>query len=330
MKQPDSSVIPQVIKDAILTQRHGEALSRAFEYSATVLCKSPRQAQLEIRHRHEFETPEIFNLWYSFAGDAFHEYIEKRLKGNDRYLVEKRIINFDKPIGGTEDQLRRVGAKFDAYDKETKTLYDHKTTTTYIYGKEMKLEWVQQLMINAYFLEKEGFPVEKVSINAIYVDWRDQKYRYSKDDSYPCAPCTSFDMEAWSMKDREYLYKDLLKQHIEAESLTDDDLPYCSGDYCWETPGKVAVYKEGAAKAIRLVDTYEQALDYIKWKGLKGVQIERRKATRKRCEQYCQCAPFCNQYQEWLQSHKETQPCHSTQAVPGTDYSVEEEESENE
>lgn len=55
------------------------------------------------------------------------------------------------------------------------TLYDHKTTTTWVHGKEMKDEWVQQLNLNAYFLEKEGYPVDDVAINAIYVDWRKAK-----------------------------------------------------------------------------------------------------------------------------------------------------------
>ena len=169
MAKYKEEVIPQIIKDALYTDLHSEDGDRMFEYSATRLCKSPRQLQLEQRHAKEMDTPEIINIWYTFAGHAMHDFLENRLKNNPRNLVEKRIIRFDKPLGGTEQDYRRVGAKFDAYDKETKTLSDHKTTTTYIYGKEMKDEWIKQLMINAYFLEKEGYPVEKVAINAIYM-----------------------------------------------------------------------------------------------------------------------------------------------------------------
>lgn len=300
MDKYDESKIPQCIKDALRTEVRSEEGMRPFEYSATVLCKSPRQVQLEVRHKHEIEVPEIINLWYSFAGSAMHQYLENNLRNNPRYLVERRIIRFDKPLGGKEEDYRRVGAKFDAYDKETKTLYDHKTTTTFIYGKEMKPEWVKQLMINAYFLEKEGYPVDKVAINAIYMDWRDAKLKYSKDDSYPPAPSTAFEMDAWSMEDREYLYKSLLKEHIDAEKLPDEELPFCSKDYCWESPAKFAVYKPGAAKAMRLTDTYQDALDYIKWKGISGLEIEERPSTRKRCQDYCTVNKFCNQYQDWL------------------------------
>ena len=304
MAKYKEEVIPQIIKDALYTDLHSEDGDRMFEYSATRLCKSPRQLQLEQRHAKEMDTPEIINIWYTFAGHAMHDFLENRLKNNPRYLVEKRIIRFDKPLNGTEQDYRRVGAKFDAYDKETKTLSDHKTTTTYIYGKEMKDEWIKQLMINAYFLEKEGYPVEKVAINAIYMDWRDSKLKYAKEGEYPPAPCTTFEMPCWSMEDREHLYRSLLTEHVEAESIPDDQLPYCSKEYCWESGGCFAVYRPGAAKAIRLCSTEEEAKSYIKYKNLTGdIRIEERPPTRRRCKDYCSAAPFCNQYKDWCKAH---------------------------
>lgn len=304
MAQYKEEVIPDIIKDAMQVDARGEEGDRMFEYSATRLCKTPRELQLTRRHASEIKTPELINIWYTFAGHAMHDFLENRLKNNPRYLVEKRIIRFDKPIGGTEDQYRRVGAKFDAYDKQTKTLSDHKTTTTYIFGKEMKEEWIKQLMINAYFLEKEGYPVDKVAINAIYMDWRDAKLKYAKEGEYPPAPCTTFEMPCWSMEDREFLYKSILKEHIEAETVPDDQLPYCSKEYCWESGGCFAVYRPGAAKAIKLCSTEEEARNYIKYKNLSGdVRIEERPATRRRCKDYCQAAPFCNQYKEWCKAN---------------------------
>lgn len=299
MVKYDENVIPQCIKDALEHEKKNEE-ARPFQYSATVLCKTPRQAQLEIRHKSELEEPGIIDMWYAFAGSSMHDYLERHLRENPKYLVEQRIVRNDKPADMDDSCIRSVGAKFDAYDKESKTLYDHKTTTTFIWGKEMKPEWVKQLMINAYFLENEGFPVDKVAINAIYMDWRDSRLRYAKPDSYPPAPSTAFEMDAWPMKDREYLYHSLLKEHIEAEAISDDDLPFCDKEYCWESPAKFAVFRPGGKAAIRLVDTYQDALDYIKWKGLSGVEIEERPTTRRRCEKYCRVNKFCNQYQKWL------------------------------
>ena len=292
--------IPAIIRDALLVDKRGEEGDRTFEYSATRQCKSPRQLQLERRHSGEHPDSSLKDIWYTFAGHAMHDFLENRLKNNPRYLVEKRIIRFDKPLGGKEEDYRRVGAKFDAYDKETKTLSDHKTTTTYVYGKEMKEEWINQLMINAYFLEKEGYPVDKVAINAIYMDWRDSKLKYAKEGEYPPAPCTTFEMPCWSMEDREYLYKSLLKAHIEAENIPDDQLPYCPKEYCWESGECFAVYRVGASKAIKLCATEEEAKNYIKYRNLTGdIRIEHRPPVRRRCSDYCTVACHCNQYKEW-------------------------------
>lgn len=305
---PDIRVVPNIMQDVIKIDANQDdmTLARPFEYSATVLCKSPRQVQLERRHRHELPKETFFDNWYSFFGTAIHDYIEKELTNNPRYLVERRIVRYDKPINGTEDQYRRVGAKFDAYDKVTKTLYDHKTTTTFIHGSEMKPEWVKQLMINAYFLEMEGYPVEKCAINAIYCDWRDSRLQYANEGDYPAAPCCEFSCQAWSMEDREHLYKSLLKEHIEAENVPDDQLPYCDKEYCWESPSVWAVYRPNATKALRLASSKEEAEDYVKYKKLSGdILIRQRPATRRRCEKYCRVKGFCNQYQKWLKEQEE-------------------------
>ena len=301
--KPNISNVPQIMQDvvAIDAKRDDMTLARPFEYSATKLCKSPRQVQLEVRHKHKIKTDGFFDNWYSFFGNAIHEYIEKALKNNQKYIVERRLIRFDKPKGGSEKDYRRVGAKFDAYDKESKTLIDHKTTTTFIHGGEMKEEWVRQLMINAYFLEKEGHPVDICQINVVYCDWRDSRLAYAKPGDYPEAPCASFSCKAWPLQDREDLYLCLLKEHIDAENIPDDLLPYCDKEYCWESPAVFAIYRPNAAKALKLCKSEREAQDYIKFKNLTGdIRIQERPTTRRRCRDYCDVNQFCNQYQDWL------------------------------
>lgn len=289
----DNSLIPAPIADAIwATEQHKE--KRPFDYSVTLLIKSPREVQLEKRYAEQIAQEPFapINNWYSFVGDAFHNYIETGLRNYPKYEVERRLIR--------TDLNREVGSRFDCYDKETRTLYDHKTTTTFIHGKEMKDEWVKQLMLNAFFLEEAGYPVDKVSICVIYVDWRDSKLALAKEDGYPLAPAVEFTMPAWPQEERKQLYYDLLQSHIEQEATPTNNLPACSKDYCWERDAKVAVYKPGADKAIRLLDTYEDALKYIEWKKIVGANIQTRPASRQKCEKYCRVAKYCNQYQEWL------------------------------
>ena len=289
----NSNLIPKPIQDAI-EATEGQKEKRDFPYSVTRLIKSPREVQLEKRFADELAAEPFspIDLWYSFFGDAIHNYLERGLKHNNRYLVEQRIIRTDLD--------REVGSRFDCYDKETKTLSDHKTTTTYIHGKEMKDEWIKQLMINAYFLEKAGYPVDWVAINVVYVDWRDSKLALARDGGYPSVPATEFRVPAWPMEEREQLYLELLQAHIEQEETPTGELPHCSKDYCWERGAKFAVYKEGGDKAIRVLDTEEDAHKYIAWKNIYNAKIQHRPPSRQKCEKYCRVAKYCDQYQEWL------------------------------
>lgn len=292
----DNNLIPQPIRDAIEANDVKKEDRSKIDYSVTQLIKSPREIQLGKRFAVELSEEPFspIDYWYSFVGDAFHNYLESGLKGNDRYIVEHRIHR--------EDLGRNVSGKLDCYDKETKTLSDHKTTTTFIFGKEMKDEWIKQLMLNAYLIESEGHPVDWVAINAVYVDWRDSKLAMAKEDSYPCAPATEFRVPAWSMEEREQLYLDLLRSHIEQEDVPTEQLPECSKDYCWERGAKWAVYKEGADKAIRVLDSELDAHKYIEWKKINNARIQFRPPTRMKCEKYCKVSKFCDQYREWLRS----------------------------
>lgn len=295
------SGIPDIFQNALQPNDYDPV--GASDYSATTLIQSPRQVQLFKRHKDEIVEDSV-DLWARFRGNAIHRELEASLGTNPRYIVERKILRFDKPDGGDDSTWRRVAAKLDAYDKETQTLSDHKTTTTYIHGKEAKPEWIEQLNLNAYFLEKEGYPVKDVAINAIYMDWRPQSGRY-KDDDYPRTPFGEFKFKAWPLHKREQFYKERLAKHVEAESLSDELLPLCTADECWETPEKFAVYKVGANKATRLLSTREEAEAYIRYKRLGNeYAIEHRPGERTRCEKYCPVKNFCNQYKAWKEANK--------------------------
>lgn len=288
--------LPKAFEDALQPQPYDPV--GASDYSATSLIDSPRYVQLYKRHKHEI-VEDLMDQWYVWRGNAVHHEMESALSKNPKYLVERKITRFDKPDGGDESTYRRVVAKFDLYDKETQTLSDWKTCSAYMHGSTGKKEWIDQLNINAYFLEKEGYPVKDVAINAIYMDWRPQSGRY-KDDKYPDLPFNEFRFRVLPLEERESYYKERLRLHVEAESCSDDMLPVCTPDECWEKPAKYAVYKVGAAKATRLLDSEQEAKQYIidNKLGL-GYKIEFRPGERTRCEKYCPVKNWCNQYAEY-------------------------------
>ena len=278
----------------------------ASDYSATTLIQSPRQVQLFKRHKDDI-VEDSLDMWARFRGNAIHKELEASLKNNPRFIVERKVTRFDKPTDGDESTYRRVVAKLDAYDKESQCLSDHKTTTTFIHGKEAKPEWIQQLNLNAYFLEKDGYPVKDVAINAIYMDWRPNSGRY-KDDEYPRTPFNEIRMRAWPMDRRERFYKERLAAHVAAESIPDDQLPPCSTEELWARPAKYAVYKKGAAKATRLLDSQAEAEQYMRFKRLgNDYAIEFRPGECTRCEKYCAVKQWCNQYKAMKEQQQQQQ-----------------------
>lgn len=282
--------MPQIMVDVI--QEDDYVNIGASEYSATNLIMPPRMLQLVRRHKDKIEE-DVMDRWYMWMGNAVHEKIDRELKSNKDYATERKITRFD--------EGRRVVAKFDAYHIPSQTLFDHKTTTTYIHGSEMKDEWINQLNINAFFLEEEGFPVQDIAINAIYLDWRSSWLKYKRDGDYPLLPVGEFRIEAWPQERRKEYYLDRLKQHIAAEQLEDDKLPECTSEDTWEKPSSFAVRKSGAYSAKRVLPSYEEAEKYIAENKLKdGYYIEVRPGERTRCANYCSAAPFCKQYQDWL------------------------------
>ena len=293
--------LPEVFETALQPQPY-DSVGKS-DYSATSLIDSPRAVQLTKRHRAKI-VEDCMDQWYVWRGNAVHHEMESVFTGNPRYLVERKVTRFDKPVNGSEADYRRVVAKFDLFDKETGTLSDWKTCSSYMHGSEGKQEWIDQLNINAYFLEKDGYSVKDIAINAIYMDWRPQSGRY-KDDSYPSTPFNQFKFKVLPLEERESFYRERLRLHVEAESLSDDMLPACTEAECWGKPEKFAVYKVGAAKATRLLNSEAEAKQYIIDKKLgPGFKIEHRKGERTRCEKYCPCKQWCNQYQEWRKSNE--------------------------
>jgi hypothetical protein len=71
----------------------------------------------------------------------------------------------------------------------------------------------------------------------------------------------------------------------------------------WERPTVYAVKKDGNQRAKSLHDVLEDAEEEVKKLG-KGYVLETRKGRRVRCEEYCQVAPYCDQYKSYLEENQ--------------------------
>ena len=125
--------------------------------SVTQLLKDTREAYLEILHNY-YQEPS--SMTYALLGTAIHERLEEH--NNDRFISEKRIfIDIDGVV---------ISGRIDVYDKETKELWDYKTTSEYavILAKQgKKWEWNLQLNMYKIMLEELGYEVRDLFIQYI-------------------------------------------------------------------------------------------------------------------------------------------------------------------
>lgn len=294
MKITNMNALPAFMVEAVTRDDHS---MEGVKYSATQLCKPPRILQLERRHKEEI-TNEASDFWNMFIGTAVHGGIFEALKKNEDYLMEQRFII---ELGGV-----KISGSPDCYQKSTCTLFDHKTMQTSAFGLEAKPEYEQQLNIYAYILRKNGYDVKKLMINAIYLDWRKAAMKFADPTKYPMTPCRLVHVNLWDDATVEAFLLERIALHEASEKLLDEELPNCSKEETWESAAKLAIYRNGGLRAMKLCDNHAEALSYLKYKNVpvSAVTFDQRPATRRRCEQYCSAAPFCNQYQNWLLNNK--------------------------
>jgi hypothetical protein len=277
------------------------------DYSVTGLLRPAREIMLANRHKADidaqpFTHDKLEKSLKSFKGTAIHNHFEYMLRRfmsknqNKGYLIERRI--WDRING------RKISGKFDAFLNGC--LYDWKTTSVWkrIYGDWTDFE--KQLNLYSYLLGICGIEVKMISIIAWYLDW--DKNKIWNDPEYPRGEIEQIVFgDLWSTNQQKgFLYAriDHMKKN---EKLPDDQLDYCTEKEMWSKPTSYAVMRPGQTRAVasKGMDTKAKALAYIadaKQDDKDTFTVECRKGRRTKCEEYCNAAPYCNQYQEWLAS----------------------------
>ena len=277
MKFTNKYNLPQTVFDVLAKDGYKAGND---DYSATSLLKSPRQLLLYRRHFHQIEEDVSDRVW-SIFGQAAHNILEKH--GNDTSLTEERLY--------TEVLGRKLSGQVDHYHEGVIT--DYKVTSVWSIVYKSKIEdWTAQLNIYAYLFRKNGYDVRRLQIVAVLRDWSETEKLRSRD--YPEAPIVVIPITLWDIEDQELSITSKIKEFIEAESLTDDELPYCTPEERWQAPDVYAVMKEGRKTAVKLYDNEEEA--EIHASEDKKYSVVKRSGTSRNCERYCPVSFCCNQY----------------------------------
>jgi CRISPR/Cas system-associated exonuclease Cas4 (RecB family) len=276
--------LPKKIEKVIMKDNY----KKNTKYSVSQMIKEPRAVVLEARYGDKVQDDLDRRLW-SFTGTALHNALEA-----DEFATDNESL--------TEIRLKysKMSGKFDHYDAKNKILYDFKQTSKFkvLNATEKSLRDYQiQLSLYAWLLEREGFEVKQIA-NIIFMrDWH-KRDRFKLPEKFATiyhdilTEIDELPIQQWIDKRIETFDKYM--------NIPDNELPYCSEEFRWAEPDVFAVMKNKNKNATRLLDTREQAEQYIA--NIKDTKnkywIQERQGNKfKRCE-YCSISEYCNQYKE--------------------------------
>jgi len=281
----------------IITNKHH--LPRAFvelasqeyevapnEYRVTSLLRGLRETILLRRHNDEI-TADVADMVWMLFGTAVHGILEAQQEAESELKEERLKVKVGNYI---------LSGKFDIYCSKQKKITDYKTTSVWkiIYGNYK--EWRQQLLIYAYMMRDYGFPCEMGEIIAFLKDHSKRDAKYKPD--YPPLPVHTvrFSFFEKDFTEISAWLNAKFAEIAEVEKLADNDLPLCTLEQRFNDGDKFAVMKKGAKKALRVVESMEEAEAWIA-KNKKGDSIEKRPGCDKKCLDYCFASEHCNYWQ---------------------------------
>lgn len=256
------------------------------EYRVTSLLKGVRETILERRHGDKIERDVSDMVWLLF-GTAVHSVLERHQEGENELKEERIKIPFGDYI---------LSGQFDLYNDSTKLVTDYKTASVWkiIFGDFE--DWRRQLLIYCYMLRKIGFDAQGGQIVAFLKDHSKRDAKIKAD--YPPLPVQTvkFTFTDADFAECEEWLTARFAEIAAAEKLPDDELPVCTPEERFNSGDKFAVMKKGRKTALRVLDSLEEAKQWMAEND--GDEIQVRPGEDKKCMDYCAVCEFCNYYRE--------------------------------
>jgi hypothetical protein len=290
--------------DAINVHRTSYS-SGGADYSVTTLLNPPRIVHLEKRHLGKVDRYVKEQLG-SFIGTAIHQYLEECLTKipNTPYKCEERlaITIEDRVVSGAYDIVR--------INDPNEDMWDLKTTSTWKAMFGDKDDWTaQQNMYKYLYWYHKKKTLRTIRVIGMYLDWSVRNMqRYG--GKYPRDKCVEYSLDRWSIDDTYKYMVDRVKIMKAEEKTADDLLPACTLGEMWSKPDMFAVKADDRKNALRVCNSQAEADEWIREYMLKDsckhkikqISVEWRPAVRTRCEHWCPCNVYCNQYNDYLKA----------------------------
>tara|TARA_R110002020_G_scaffold48664_2_gene138595 strand:+ start:25779 stop:26711 length:933 start_codon:yes stop_codon:yes gene_type:complete len=290
MKYTNDLGLPQPIVDVIVNDDYDAGDS---DISVTSLIAPAQKVALEKLHKDEI-VKDVSEEIYALMGKTIHNILEKA--DNSKFKEQRLFMD----VNGW-----KVSGQFDRINISDNALQDYKISSVWEYIHGIKQDRIEQLNCYAALIkENTDIEIKKLEVIFIFRDWSKSKAKY--DGSYPQNQIAIVEIPLWESNHTKAFMELKVEQHKSAQDeLNMRGAPECTDEERWKDPTKHAVVRTGNVKASRVLDTAEEAEEWLQ-KNNSGLDmsIEVRHGKAKRCENYCHAAPFCNQYKSEMQVKK--------------------------
>lgn len=266
------------LPDALVNAVRNDPYQGGGDISVTKLIDSPQKRTLLKKHGHLVVTDVSERIW-SLMGQAVHHVLER---AGTNALVEERLF--------AEVEGWKLSGQFDRLHLEDKVLQDYKVCS--VYKASGDASWERQLNVLRWLAHKNGYEVDKLQIVAIFRDWK--KSEAERKDDYPQRNVMVIDVPVWTLEQTYEYVCERIAQHRRSDEAGDVE---CSDDERWFSGNNYALLKEGGKRAIRIAPSLEELGEVPK-----GYIVQERPGVNRRCESYCEVAPFCPQFQKLKQA----------------------------
>jgi len=248
-------------------------------HRVTELIDSPLIKRLLVEHWDDLAIDVDEMVYSSLFGTAWHKFLSSF---EVDALVEKRWS-----IKAPMAEHSIISGQTDIFKIQDKAIDDNKTQSAwaFVFGTP---SWERQLNIYAELVEENGYVVNELWINCFLRDWSKYEAMKGRNKTYPAHKFHRVRVPLWPKEKRQQYIKERLNLHINNEDYI------CNDEERWRRKTTWAVMKKGVKTAKRVLDTQEEAAEWIEQKKPKGdISIVMRKGGCIRCEQYCTVRSCC-------------------------------------
>lgn len=259
---------------------------KEHRYSVTELLLPTREILLNRKYERDIEI-DVSDTIPVLFGTAVHSILENNTPLLNGLLTETSIeAEFDTNI---------VSGRIDLLNDKDDSIEDYKTcSVNKIIKQDFEDNRKQGLMYALLLFKRTGHVYRNLKFWNLLKDW--SKIKAASSSNYPQSPIYlwTYKVEDSDIDFIEKYIKDKLKEIDNA--IESDLLPECTNEERWYTGTKYAIYKNaGDKKASKVLDSEEEAHDYITNECNGSGEIEVRKGEYIKCKFYCNCSKFCKE-----------------------------------